>query len=135
MIAGTIVRKISYPKLAKFAADKLVAGESTKRLAHVLAETLRQRGETRRWETLLRDIAVALEVDHGILSAEITSAHRLSDDNLKRLSDQLRRQTKARTVQLTQRIDESLIGGFTIQTPRSTMDNSIAHKLQELQRI
>jgi F0F1-type ATP synthase delta subunit len=128
-------KNFSHRRLAQFIADEFARGESSKRIAEVLAAYLREVGETRQWELLLRDIESELEYRHGILSAEITSARPLSRETLDEISRKLRSEKGVKNVQIVPSVDESLLGGFVLRTPRSELDTSISRKLRKLKNI
>ena len=130
-----MAKTFSHRRLAQFVADEFAKGESPARLAKVVAAYLYEAGETREWELLFRDIESELEYRHGILSAELTSARELSRETLDEISRKLRENKGIKNVQIVPEIDESLLGGFVLRTPRSEMNASVSRKLQELKRI
>lgn len=64
--------------------------------------------------------------------AEVTSAAELSDAWKKRLEDKLLATTRYETMEITYRVDESLIGGLIIRIGDRVVDNSIKSKLAAL---
>ena len=130
-----MARQFSHRRLARFIADEMVKGESNKRLAQAVAAYLQENGEVRSWELLFRDIETALEIHHGILSAEVTSARKLDESTLAKLREMLKLQKNVRDVQIVPQSDPSLLGGFILRTPQSEMNTSISRKLQELKRL
>ena len=125
----------SHRRLARFVADQFANGESPKRIAKVVAAYLHETGETRQWQLLLRDIESELEYRHGILSAEITSEHPLSPETIDAISRKLAKTRGVKSVQIVPAVDESLLGGYIVRTPRSEMNASVLKKLEELKRI
>jgi F-type H+-transporting ATPase subunit delta len=68
----------------------------------------------------------------GELTAEVIAAQALSETQLARLSDQLRR-SAGRRVSVDARVDPGLIGGMIVKVGSRMVDGSIKSKLQRLQ--
>ena len=68
----------------------------------------------------------------GEVTAEVIAAQRLSETQLARLSDQLRR-SAGRQVSVDARVDPGLIGGMIVKVGSRMVDGSIKSKLQRLQ--
>ncbi|MDO4684343.1 MAG: F0F1 ATP synthase subunit delta [Candidatus Saccharibacteria bacterium] len=124
-MAGAISRR----KVAAAIADQLLAGDTKaiSRLAAYLIDTK----QTRMLDVVVRDIESAL-LERGVLVADVTSAHDLTDALQRELTTFLQQQTQAKTVQLRTSVDERLIGGLRVATPNATLDTSIKTKLQQL---
>jgi len=69
----------------------------------------------------------------GIVKATVTSAVALSDHNLAALRDTIAKEINAQVI-LTNKVDASLIGGFVIAVGDRQLDESIAGKLNRLER-
>jgi F-type H+-transporting ATPase subunit delta len=86
-------------------------------------------------ESILPAIAkqfINLYSEHkGIQKAEITSASPLTDDQKKSVTKIVKDYT-GKEVQLTEHIDESLIGGFILRVGDQQIDDSIRRKLNDL---
>ena len=67
----------------------------------------------------------------GIQKAEITSASALTEDQKKAVTKIVKDYT-GKEVQLTEHIDESLIGGFILRVGDQQIDDSIRRKLNDL---
>lgn len=67
----------------------------------------------------------------GIQKAEITSASPLNDEQKKTVTKVVKDYT-GKEVQLTEHIDESLIGGFVLRVGDQQIDDSIRRKLNDL---
>jgi F-type H+-transporting ATPase subunit delta len=67
----------------------------------------------------------------GIQKAEITSASPLTDEQKKTVTKVVKDYT-GKEVQLTEHIDESLIGGFVLRVGDQQIDDSIRRKLNDL---
>lgn len=69
----------------------------------------------------------------GIVPMTITSAKKLDDAVKTKILDKLNQNIKG-TIQLTEKLDESLIGGFVIRMGDTRIDASIAHQLNEMKQ-
>ena len=69
----------------------------------------------------------------GIVKAEVISAAKLSDSNIEELKKAIGEQINAQVV-LTNKVDESLIGGFIVKVGDRQLDESIQGKLNKLER-
>ena len=65
------------------------------------------------------------------VKAKITSAAKLSDDELKKITDDLSKRT-GKTVIVNAEVDESLIGGLVVKIGSAMYDNSVKTKLNRL---
>ena len=67
----------------------------------------------------------------GEVAAEVTSAEKLSEKHIKDIKAALK-SSMGREVQLTSKIDSSLLGGLIVKVGSKMMDNSLKTKLQNL---
>jgi F-type H+-transporting ATPase subunit delta len=67
----------------------------------------------------------------GEVAAEVTSAEKLSEKHIKDIKAALK-SSMGREVQLTTKIDSSLLGGLIVKVGSKMMDNSLKTKLQNL---
>ena len=75
-----------------------------------------------------------LYLEHkNIRKAEVTSVIPLTDSLKKQLIDLLTQQTGAQ-IQLTEKVDPTLLGGLVIKLENTLFDDSIRKKLQNLRR-
>ena len=139
------MRLVSRRKLAKYAAEQLLAGNDA--VLEEIAGFLIYEKHEREVELLARDIEVEL-AERGTVVATVESATPLGEatkDAIKRLlssnsgmesltsvevpSDH---STKDITVLLRESIDQALIGGFKLRTPTATLDATVLKKLNDL---
>lgn len=79
------------------------------------------------------DAYTALLAEHrGEMTAEVVSAHPLTDDQANALRDTLSAQLR-RTIQLETSVDDSLLGGLIVRVGSRMIDNSLRTKLSNLQ--
>jgi F-type H+-transporting ATPase subunit delta len=69
----------------------------------------------------------------GIVSAQVTAAAPLSDDELKSLSERLERIT-GKMVSVELKTDEALLGGIVVQLGSTIFDGSVRTQLAEMKR-
>lgn len=68
-----------------------------------------------------------------LLPVQITSAVTLDEGVVQRVSEEIGRQT-GREVELTTRVDESVLGGLVLQVGNQILDASIRSRLERLRR-
>jgi F0F1-type ATP synthase delta subunit len=119
--------RLSRRKMAGYVADKLVAGHSASDALKEVAAYLLTSGRTREQELLIRDIEEEMAA-RGVVVADVTSAHPLTAS----VAAEIKAMTGAKTVQLRQSIDETLLGGIRIDVPGKRFDGTIRHKLNAL---
>ena len=122
-------------RIAKFIAAQLVAGESPKRIARVLAAYLSSNHQMRQSNLIIRDIETELVKNYQHLSVDITSARALTTETRDVLVDMLKAETGAKTVELSERVDGDLLGGVIVRTPEAEMDASLKKKLTRLRAV
>ena len=64
--------------------------------------------------------------------AEIKSAKSLTQDEIKKITDELSNNFKSK-IKLSYKQDESLIGGLIVQVGSTMIDTSIKSKLQQIE--
>jgi F-type H+-transporting ATPase subunit delta len=68
----------------------------------------------------------------GITKAIVTTSFPLTDALRTRFKTLVGEQTDGKTVELVEKVDPELIGGFILKIGDRLMDNSVKHKLQSL---
>ena len=103
--------------------------------SQVLANTLQLMARNRRLfvlPQLVRQLQALIAEERGEVTADVTSAVALTDDQQQRLRDTLARKS-GKTVKLNTRVDEALIGGMIVKLGSQMIDSSIRSKLASLQ--
>ena len=118
--------RISRRKLAEHTATKLIKGDGKKALSELAAFLVETR-RTNEVELLVRDIEQEL-ADHGVVVADITTAHPLSDS----LKSGIKELVGGKTLQVRETIDESVLGGVRVDIPGKRFDGTIRRKLTAL---
>ncbi len=125
------MKKVSRTKLARVAVE-LLDVYTHKQVAEVLASEVVRRRLVPQLDLLLADITTEILRQRGHLAAEVVSAHPLSEAVLSKVNQMLSAQTGAKTIELTQKQDPSLLGGLLIQTPELAVDLSVRNRLERL---
>jgi F-type H+-transporting ATPase subunit delta len=117
---------ISRAQVAEYIAGKLDTDrhEAVREAAAWLVD--QKRGNEVRY--LANDVARALEAK-GYTYARITTAKKLSEAASHEVQTYVSHQTGAQHVEVTEAVDETLIGGVRIETPERELDATVAHKL------
>jgi F-type H+-transporting ATPase subunit delta len=80
----------------------------------------------RQYDALWRD-------EHRLLPVDVTSAIELDDEIARQIQERVEQQT-GRTVELTRRVDESILGGLVVRVSNMILDASIRNQLERLRR-
>jgi F-type H+-transporting ATPase subunit delta len=68
----------------------------------------------------------------SIEMAYVTSSIKLSSSQTESLVEKLKAMTKAQQIKIELTVDESLIGGFTVQIGSKIIDTSVQNQLRQL---
>ncbi|MBD3728817.1 MAG: F0F1 ATP synthase subunit delta [Sphingomonadales bacterium] len=117
---------------AAMAAIEGVAGvlglaELTRKFLGVLAENRRLSA----LPGMIRAFAAIAAAQRGEVTAEVSSAHALTDAQLAQLKDKLTAR-EGRTVKLTTKVDPELLGGLVVTIGSKRIDGSIRTRLNSL---
>lgn len=97
------------------------------------AAWLTAKGKTRQASYLAKDVAWILEQQNYVF-ARITVAKPLSPKSEAAITSYIQQASKAKEVELDVVVDPSVIGGVRIETPSSTLDDTVKNRLQALVR-
>lgn len=129
---------ISSPKYSRAEQAAAIGAIASKMgLSPVMANTLQLMAKNRRLFVLpqLTERLAALIADaRGEVTAEVTSAVALSDEQMDRLKQTLAEKS-GKTVKLNTRVDDSLIGGMIVRLGSQMIDTSVRSKLASLQNV
>lgn len=81
---------------------------------------------------MARDFAALVDNSRGVARAEVTVADALSDKHLSELKDALRAATGGQDVQVSVKIDPSIIGGLVVKLGSRMVDGSLKTKLNSI---
>ena len=83
-------------------------------------------------ERILKSFIEICSRKRGELKAELKSAKQLSNDEIKKITDELAKNFSSR-IKLNYKHDESLIGGLVVKVGSTMVDTSIKNKLQQIE--
>jgi F-type H+-transporting ATPase subunit delta len=126
---------IRNPEVSREAMGRVLAGlgdslnlaELTRKFLGVLAQN-RRVGELPKVIRAFQSIAAA---QRGEVTAEVASAHPLTDEQLSTLEQKLRAR-QGRTVKLKTRVEPDLLGGLVVTIGSQRIDSSIRSRLNSL---
>lgn len=125
--------KLSRRRVAKEVVRLLIAHPEQKdKLLKQVAAYLVQTKQARAAHLLIDDIATELLDVRGSLSAQVYSALDLPDATRDSVVIMLKKATGATSVELSEVVDPSLIGGIIIRTPQLELDASVKRQLTQL---
>lgn len=127
---------IASPLYSRDQQSKAIGALSEKMgLSGMLANTLQLMARNRRLFVLPQLVTALREliaVERGEVTADVTSAVALSEEQQKRLTDTLAEKS-GKKVKLNTRVDETLIGGMIVKMGSKMIDSSVRSKLASLQ--
>lgn len=100
--------------------------------AYMLAAHMAENGRVKGLDLLMKDFARELQAQEGRLYAEVRSAFEMSDALRNELVSYLQDKTGAKSVELSETVDPSLISGLIITTADYEIDLSARRKLKQL---
>jgi F-type H+-transporting ATPase subunit delta len=90
-------------------------------------------------ETLLPVIAQSFtklyKAHNNILEVELVSAVALDEATKSKIMDKVKAKFDGATIQITEKIDESILGGFIVKIGDQQIDSSVASQLSNLKSI
>lgn len=69
-----------------------------------------------------------------ILRAVVTSAKEMSQDEMKGIRDDLEKKYPGYTIEISEKVDDSLLGGYVVKTKMEEYDKSFTWRLSQLER-
>jgi F-type H+-transporting ATPase subunit delta len=94
---------------------------------------LADKGRVGELDEIAREFERLVSEEEGVLSAELTTAVELSDDDERRLLKQIE-EASGRKVEATRQVDPDLIGGIVLQVGSHRLDASVRGRLERLRR-
>ena len=127
---------IGSPVVSREDQGKAIAAIGAKLgLSALTANTLALMADKRRLFVLpqfLAELGSLIAAEKGEITAEVTSAAKLSAAQAKKLAETLKAKV-GKTVKLNATVDESLIGGLIVKLGSTMIDTSVKSKLASLQ--
>ena len=126
---------IRNPEVSREALGRVLAGlGDTLKLADLTRSFLGVLAQNRRVAELpaiIRAFQAIAAAQRGEVTAEVASAHALTDEQLSTLEQKLRAR-EGRTVKLKTRVDPDLLGGLVVTVGSKRIDGSIRSRLNSL---
>lgn len=94
---------------------------------------LADKGRTGHLEEIARELERLIAQHEGVVHAELTTAVALSEEEARKLLDQIE-QASGRRVEATRTVDPDLIGGIVLQVGSHRLDASVRGRLERLRR-
>ena len=127
---------IASPVISREDQGRVIAAIGAKLgLNPLTANTLALMADKRRLFVLpqfLAELGSLIAAEKGEITAEVTSAAKLSAAQAKKLAETLKAKV-GKTVKLNATVDESLIGGLIVKLGSTMIDTSVKSKLASLQ--
>lgn len=127
------MRLVSRRKLAKYAAEQILAGNDA--VLEEIAGLLIYEKHEREVDLLVRDIEAEL-AENGEIVASVESVRALDDSTRRKIEQFLAAAASDKNskpkVSLRESIDPTLIGGLKLRTPTATLDATVLKKLNDL---
>jgi F-type H+-transporting ATPase subunit delta len=92
-----------------------------------------EKGRTPELGEIVREFDVLVAAEEGILDVELTTAVELSDEDAKKLLEQIEK-VSGRRLRARREVDPNLIGGFVLRAGSHRADASVRGRLQRLRR-
>jgi F-type H+-transporting ATPase subunit delta len=94
---------------------------------------LADKGRIAELDVIAQEFERLVAEEEGVLSAELTTAVELSDEDEQRLLKQIE-EASGRKVEATRQVDPDLIGGIVLQVGSHRLDASVRGRLDRLRR-
>jgi len=119
------------PRARAAALEDVLAGGD--QLLRNFLLVLVDKGRIGQLEVIAEEFERLVAEQEGVLSAELTTAVELSDDDERRLLRQIET-ASGRKVEATRHVDPGLIGGIVLQVGSHRLDASVRGRLDRLRR-
>jgi F0F1-type ATP synthase delta subunit len=127
--------KIPRAELAAIIGQKTLKQTDLRRLAKAVAAYLMEQKSIGELESLMRDV-LAYRQAHGIVEAEVISAHQLSDEAMRDVKHLLKDEyPHAKQIITHVRPDESIVGGLKVTLAHEQLDLSVRAKLDTFKHL
>jgi len=116
---------------------KAVKGKTGAELESALASTfmlLAKKGLLKRSEVVINALHEIINKENKVIDVKLYSAVKLTPDNINEIQDALKSRYDAETVNISQLIDESLIGGIKIIIGDEILDLTFKKKVAQLKK-
>lgn len=125
------MKKISAKKYAIVLHEvtkDLTKEEATEAVANFIKILIRNR-QLKIAKKVIAEYTAYSNLQEGIVEAEITVAHALSPAALEDFKKQIKKMQSAKHVEIKEKIDKNLLGGFIVKIGDTVLNASIANQL------
>ena len=127
--------RIPRAQLAAVIGEKTLKQTDLKRLAKAVAAYLMEQKSIDQLESLMRDV-LAYRQAHGIIEADVVSAHDLSQEALHGIKELVKdHYPAAKKVVVHEDHDEAVVGGFKVNLAQEQLDMSVRAKLDTFKHL
>ncbi len=130
LTTSPLVARDAAVKAVQAVADEIGIDRTTRNFLGVLAENHR----LRQLPAIIRSFRALAAQHRGETTAEVASAHPLSDDQVEALKQQLRTRI-GRDVTIDLSVDPELLGGLVVRIGSQMIDSSIRTRLNALAHV
>ena len=129
-----MMNKYSRKQLAEYIVYSPFRSEEKRREAiYAVANYLIETGRTKEFDLLIYMVNRLLS-EKGYYVGELTVADKLDEDQKQAIIDCIKKVKSAKNVELREKIDKSIIGGYKLEIADELMDATISHKLLMLRK-
>jgi F-type H+-transporting ATPase subunit delta len=130
---GTVLKSPIIKEYQKNNVMKALFGDSTDILTQKFIELLIKNNREAYLDEIIKSFAALYNIKKNIKTAFVTTSKPLNEENLAKLKE-ITQLIKADSVNIVQKIDESIIGGFKLNIDDYQIDATVQTKLNELER-
>lgn len=123
--------RLSRRKITEYAASQIISGADVGTITSQLAAFLIDSRRTGEADLIIRDIEYQL-AERGLVLASVVSAYALSKATAQAITKMVKNTAHAKTVELQQFIDPSVLGGVRIDIPGRQLDGTVSRRLSLL---
>lgn len=84
---------------------------------------------------IISDFIQLYDENQGIIEVEVTSTYKLADDQLSAMKNSLKKRYKANDVNITNKIDDEIMGGVILRVGNEIIDGSVKKKLFNIKKL
>jgi F0F1-type ATP synthase delta subunit len=127
--------KFARAELAALIGEKTLGASDIRTLAREVAAYLLEEKRSQELESLMRDVLAYREA-HGVIEAEVASAHELSQDVLREVKSVIKEHyPEAKKVLVHDHIDTNVVGGLRVTLANDQLDMSVRKQLDTFKRL
>lgn len=127
--------KFARAELAALIGEKTLHVSDMRLLAREIAAYLLEEKRSDELESLMRDVLAYREA-HGVVEAEVASAHELSEETLREVKSVIKEHyPDAKKVLVHDHVNTDVVGGLKVTLANDQLDMSVRAKLDTFKRL